>query len=64
MEQTLEQTIRIVVPTVDGVGGSTGGSLANTGAPLVLIAGLALLLVVVAIAILVLQNATRSTATF
>ncbi len=53
MEQTLEQTIRIVVPTVDGVGGSTGGSLANTGAPLVLIAGLALLLVVVAIAILV-----------
>ena len=53
MEQTVEQTIRIVVPTVDGVGGSTGGSLANTGAPLVLIAGLALLLVVVAIAILV-----------
>ncbi len=53
MEQTLEQTIRIVVPTVDGAGGSTGGSLANTGAPLLLITGLALLLVVVAIAILV-----------
>ena len=52
MEQTVEQTIRIVVPTVDGVGGSTGGSLANTGAPLFLITGVALLLVVVAIAIL------------
>lgn len=53
MEQTLEQTIRIVVPTVDGAGGSTGGSLANTGAPLFLIAGLALLLVAIAIALFV-----------
>lgn len=52
MEQTLEQTIRIVVPTVDGAGGSSGGSLANTGVPLFLITGVALLLMVVAIAIL------------
>jgi hypothetical protein len=52
MEQTFEQTITVVVPTINATGatGGTGGTLASTGAPLVLIAGLALLLVVVAIA--------------
>jgi len=53
MEQTLEQTVSIVIPTSGGSTGSAGGALANTGAPLILITGLALLLVVVAIAILV-----------
>lgn len=53
MEQTFEQTISIVVPTSGGSTGSAGGALANTGAPLILITGLALLLVVAAIAILV-----------
>ena len=52
MEQTFEQTITVVVPTISSTGGtgSTGGALANTGAPLVLITGLALLLVVTAVA--------------
>ena len=54
MEQAFEQTITVVVPTISSTGGtgSTGGALANTGAPLVLITGLALLLVVTAVAIL------------
>lgn len=51
MEQTFEQTITIVVPTINGSG---GGTLASTGASVTLVAGLALLLVITAIAILVL----------
>lgn len=51
MEQTFEQTITIVVPTINGSG---GGSLASTGASVTLVAGLASLLVITAITILVL----------
>lgn len=51
MEQTFEQTITVVVPTINGSG---GGTLASTGASVTIVAGLALLLVVTAIAILVL----------
>jgi hypothetical protein len=51
MEQTFEQTITIVVPTINGSG---GGTLASTGASVTLVAGLALLLVITAIATLVL----------
>ena len=51
MELTFEQTITIVVPTINGSG---GGTLASTGASVTLVAGLALLLVITAIAILVL----------
>lgn len=50
MEQTFEQTI-IVVPTINGSG---GGTLASTGASVTLVTGLALLLVITAIATLVL----------
>ena len=58
MEQTFEQTIDIVVPTNTSAApavstGGISGALTNTGAPLILITGLALLLVVAAIAILV-----------
>lgn len=53
MEQTFEQTISIVVPASGDSTGIAGGALANTGAPLILIMGLALLLVAFAIAILV-----------
>jgi len=58
MEQTFEQTINIVVPTNTSAApavstGGISGALANTGAPLILITGLALLLVVAAITILV-----------
>jgi len=51
MEQTFEQTITVVVPTINGSG---GGTLASTGASVTLVTGLALLLVITAIAILVL----------
>lgn len=51
MEQTFEQTITVVVPTINGSG---GGTLASTGASVTLVAGLALLLVITAIATLVL----------
>lgn len=52
MEQTFEQTITIVVPTINGSG---GGTLASTGASVTLVTGLALLLVITAIATLVLH---------